>query len=99
MSGIGARPRGARYDDIPTKALLEIGRRSGLDEERLAQRLGIGHQKLAMESWLLWRRSFSDKRDELAGPDANPQKRGRISRKLQNELQAELEKARADGGD
>jgi hypothetical protein len=97
--GIEAMPRGARYNDIPRKDLVEIGQRSGLDEERLAQRLGIGHDQLAMESWLLWRRSFSDKRDELAGADANAQKRGRISRKLQIELQAELEKARADGDD
>lgn len=84
-----------RGRDVPTAAVYEIGRRSGLDEDRLAKRLGIGPDELAIQSYLLWRRSFSDERDERAGADANAQKRGRISRTLQ----AELERALADGDD
>jgi hypothetical protein len=37
----------------------------------------------------------AEERDRRAGPDANPQKRGRVPR----ELRAELEKALADGKD
>jgi hypothetical protein len=46
-------------------------------------------------SFQLWHSTFSDERDQRAGPDANQQKRGRISR----ELRAELEKALSDGND
>jgi hypothetical protein len=75
------------------KALLQ--QRSGLTEHRLAQRLGISHDRLADMSFRLWQRTFSEERDRLAGPDANKQKRGQVSRTLQ----AELEKALADGND
>jgi transcriptional regulator with XRE-family HTH domain len=70
-------------------------RRSGLTEHRLAHRLGISHDRLADMSFLLWQRTFSEERDRRAGPDANKQKRGQISRTLQ----VELEKALADGDD
>lgn len=71
----------------------DVKRRSGLDEERLARRLGITGEALAAESLRLWRRSFSDERDRRAGAGANPQKRGRVSR----ELQAELREAMSRG--
>jgi hypothetical protein len=83
-----------RYPDVPLKEWHEILRRSGVDEERLAKKLEISADLLAAVSWTLWRRSFSDERDRLAGPDANAQKRGRISRTLQVEIQKEL-----NGGD
>jgi DNA-binding transcriptional regulator YiaG len=76
-------------------SIADIRRRSGLDEERLAKRLGIDADLLAAESLRLWRRAFSDERDRRAGPDANAQKRGRVSRLLQ----AELEEALTDGND
>jgi hypothetical protein len=44
-------------------------------------------------SFQLWKSAFTEERNRRAGPDANPQKRGRISR----ELRAELEKELADG--
>jgi hypothetical protein len=46
-------------------------------------------------SFRLWHRTFSEERDRRAGPDANQQKRGRVSR----ELRTELENAIADGND
>jgi hypothetical protein len=46
-------------------------------------------------SFQLWQGTFTEERDRRAGPDANQQKRGRISR----DLRAELEKALADGND
>jgi hypothetical protein len=67
--------------------------RSGLTEHRLAQRLGVTPVKVADQSFLLWQSTFSEERDRRAGPDANQQKRGRISR----ELRTELEEAIANG--
>jgi hypothetical protein len=64
-----------------------------LTEDRLARRFGIERARLADISYLLWRSTFSEERDRRAGPDANQQKKGRISR----ELRAELEEALADG--
>jgi hypothetical protein len=69
--------------------------RSGLSENRLARRLNISRNILAATSYSLWQKTFSEKRDELAGTDANQQKRGQVARALQ----AELEKALADGND
>jgi transcriptional regulator with XRE-family HTH domain len=77
-----------------TEVFSQIERRSGLDEQRLAKRLGIDVNRLGVESLRLWGRTFSDERDHRAGSDANQQKKGRISR----ELRAELEKALTSGG-
>jgi transcriptional regulator with XRE-family HTH domain len=92
------RKRGAPapqpYDwDRRMRDISAVLERSGLTEDRLARRLGIGRARLADESSRLWRRTFSEERDRRAGPGANQQKKGRISR----ELRAELEKAIAHG--
>jgi hypothetical protein len=70
-------------------------KRSGLTEDRLAKRVGVTRDRLADISALLWQHTFSEERDRRAGADANPQKRGQVTRALQ----AELEKALADGHD
>jgi transcriptional regulator with XRE-family HTH domain len=75
----------------PERVLL----RSGLSEDRLARQLGIERVRLADISYLLWQSTFSEERDRRAGPEANQQKKGRISRKLR----AQLEEALADGHD
>jgi transcriptional regulator with XRE-family HTH domain len=74
---------------------LDVKDRSGLTEDRLAQQLGISRDRLAAVSFQLWNGTFSEERDRRAGPDANPQRKGRITR----ELRAELEKALAHHGD
>jgi len=84
----------SRYRDLLIGDVAEAQRRSGLDEDRLIKRLGISNDLLAEASVYLWGRSFSDERDRLAGPDANAQKRGRISRNLQKQIEEEL--ARGD---
>jgi transcriptional regulator with XRE-family HTH domain len=81
---------GVTFDEL-TAMLL----RSGLTEDRLARRLRIKPAELAAASFRLWQSTFSEERDRRAGPQANQQKKGRISR----ELRAELEKALADGDD
>jgi transcriptional regulator with XRE-family HTH domain len=68
---------------------------SGLTEDRLAARLGISRDELAALSLRLWRKPFGQERDRIAGPGANRQKRGQVSRSLR----AELEKAINDGDD
>jgi hypothetical protein len=65
----------------------------GLTEERVAAGLGISTERLCAESLLLWNTTFSAERDRIAGPDANPQRKGQVTRRLK----AELEKAIADG--
>jgi transcriptional regulator with XRE-family HTH domain len=70
--------------------LVDTLRRSGLTEQRLAQRLGIGTEHLAVLSSRLWHRTFSEERDRRAGADANRQKRGQVTRELQRQLEKEI---------
>lgn len=81
--------------DVAAADLALTRQRSGLTEDRVAQRLGISRDRLAAVSFRLWQSTFSEKRDQLAGPEANAQKRGRVAR----ELRSELEKALASGDD
>lgn len=83
-----------RYGQVPLKEYEAIRRQSGLDEQRVAKRLGITPELLVGASWELWRKSFSEERDLRAGPGAGPQKKGRISRILIQELKEEF--ARGD---
>jgi transcriptional regulator with XRE-family HTH domain len=94
MRALGKTEAEVRKDNERLAKLL-LRQRSGLTEHRLAQRLAISHDRLADTSFRLWQRTFSEERDRLAGPKANKQKRGQVSRTLQ----AELEKALADGND
>lgn len=82
--------------NLSSTELAETRQRSGADEDEIAQQLSISGDRLAAASFRLWEgRTFSEERDRRAGPDANQQKRGRVSR----ELRAELEKALANGND
>ncbi|MGH3265794.1 MAG: hypothetical protein ACRDNS_27800 [Trebonia sp.] len=60
-------------------------------DERLAKSLGADRVTAAAYMAKLWRRPFHAERDHLAGPDANAQKRGRISRELKADLKAALD--------
>ncbi len=62
-------------------------------EKRAAKSLGWNIYELYAWSWQLWKTTFSRKRDELAGADASPQRRGIVSRDLMAELKAGIEKA------
>lgn len=88
----------ARYPQFSDVGLAELGAvsdRHGLDEQRVAKRLGVSGLALAAASVKLWGQSFADERDSRAGADANAQRRGRVSR----ELQAELREALTHGDD
>lgn len=71
--------------------LLTLSNRHGLDETRLARRLNISEDVLAGASLRLWGKTFAEERDHRAGTNANPQKRGQVSRQLQTEIQAVLD--------
>lgn len=62
--------------------------RSGLAEERMAKSLGVDLRTLSVASFHLWDRTFTEERDQRAGPDANKQKRGQVTRTMRAELAA-----------
>jgi transcriptional regulator with XRE-family HTH domain len=76
--------------DMPGDADDLAYRNSGETEERIAKSLGIGILRMRLESTHLWGDAFSAERDRRAGPDANAQKRGRVSRELKAELKASI---------
>ena len=94
-----AKTRSASAAEIQALAGGDVGKvlgRSGIAEVRAAQRLGVSPARLAAVSAVLWGgRTFSEERNRRAGPDANSQNRGQVSRTMQ----AELERAISDGND
>ena len=78
--------------------LHRVSQSSGATELRVCRALGISTMLLTHLSVALWDRSFSQERDKRAGPDANAQKRGQITRHMQSELEAAMEAA-VDGND
>jgi DNA-binding XRE family transcriptional regulator len=91
------------YDSVKIQgaavdAVADILRQAGLTEHRQAKRLGIDPSLLAALSLKLWQKTFSEERDHRAGPDANQQKRGQVTRALQAEL-ADALAAWRHGGD
>jgi transcriptional regulator with XRE-family HTH domain len=101
------RPRLRPFPASAATALVDgsassILQRSGLTEDRLAHRLNMSRQALAAMSHVLWQKTFSEERDLRAGRDANRQKRGRVTRTLQTEIESKLadtEKKLARGND
>lgn len=84
---------------IAVDATADLLRRSGLAEQRQAKRMGIDPALLAALSLKLWQRTFSEERDRRAGPDANQQKRGQITRAMQVELDELLPHFTLRGGE
>jgi predicted transcriptional regulator len=98
MKRVMAEISSAQAESIAAGVGAAVLRRSGLAEDRLAQRLGVNPDELALMSSQLWAgRTFSEERDLRAGPEANAQNRGQVSRTLQADL-ARLKERRANGG-
>jgi hypothetical protein len=76
-----------------TETVIDWPKVLGLTEERVAAGLGIGTDRLCAESLRLWNTTFSAQRDRIAGPDANAQRKGQVTR----QLKAELKRALTDG--
>ena len=64
-------------------------------DERICRSMGVGRDIGAAAMAKLWKRTFVTERDRRAGPGANAQRRGQVSR----QLKAELEEALRDGND
>lgn len=54
---------------------------------RMCKNVGVDPSTGAAAMAKLWGKTFTARRDELGGPDANAQRRGRISRQLKTQLQ------------
>ncbi|MCK6083219.1 hypothetical protein KZX32_06920 [Corynebacterium kefirresidentii] len=67
-------------------------------EERLAAKLGISAEQLQDWAQQLWGEAIEARRDRLAGEGASPQKRGRVSGKLLDELRQAQEEGRLGNG-
>ncbi|MGO3067515.1 helix-turn-helix domain-containing protein [Corynebacterium casei] len=89
--------------NLPTNlASFHIGVEEGGTETRtdirLAKKIGIHPYELRSWAIELWGKNFESRRDEVAGKDATPQKKGRVSRQLLNEIQ-EAMKGNSNGVD
>lgn len=73
------------------KAGLARAASSGEGDRRTAYALGIPPVHLVALSAALWGRTYTEERDRRAGPDASPQKRGRVGRELREELKRVIE--------
>jgi transcriptional regulator with XRE-family HTH domain len=56
-------------------------------DARMCKNIGVDQVLGATAMAALWRRTFTAERDNRAGPDANAQRRGQISRQLKADLQ------------
>ncbi len=77
--------------EIDLRTVIEVERHGGETEERIARSLGVPLIVVAAASAQLWGRTISAERDRRAGPDANAQDRGRITRQLKSEIRAVLD--------
>lgn len=68
-------------------------------DARIARKLGMTRWRAIAEMGALWGHSLTAERDRIAGPQANAQRRGRISRQLQAELWSVIEREDSDGND
>jgi hypothetical protein len=92
----GTWERSSTESDIDwTTSVIDWPKVFGLTEERVAAGLGISTETLCDTSLRLWKTTFSAERDRIAGPDANAQRKGQVTR----QLKAELQKAITDDHD
>jgi hypothetical protein len=82
-----------------TRTLAETMVRAEFREAdfRACKRLGVAPERGALAMGRLWAHTFSRERDIQAGPGALAQHRGNISRHLQEQLRAELQKGSSRG--
>lgn len=80
-----------RLGSLPVDLVKRVEEQTSEAEYRVAKSLGISVSRLIWECAALWGDSFSAERDRRAGPAANAQQRGRVSRELKSELKAVLD--------
>lgn len=83
---------------VPLGVLAEVESRAGDAESRAARALGVDRLSLAAASAAIWGRTLSAERDARVEADANPQKRGQVTRALLAEVREHLARTE-QGGD
>lgn len=85
------------YEQLSTsvRAHLSNMRSFSEAENRAAKDLGLNPRQFIQAAHRLWGRSFTEERDSRAGTDPSPQKLGRITRVLKDEMRNET----TDGDD
>lgn len=83
---------------FPPEWVIDTGRGGPITtgEKRLAKRASIDPYELRAWSLHLWGKALEDHRDEIAGPDSTPQKKGRVSRDLLQEVEAAMKENHGD---
>lgn len=89
----------ARYGDVDLDLIIQAESAAGLAEERMAKDLGVRTGTIAHAAVYLWHKTFSEERAQRAGPDANAQKLGQVTRRMKAELRAALDEVGDDGDD
>jgi hypothetical protein len=74
---------GAVKPDLRRDVLRDLNE----SDARMCKNIGVDQVLAAAAMAALWCRTFTAERDHRAGPDANAQRRGQISRQLKADLQ------------
>lgn len=75
---------------LPSGRIRKVLAEFSQTDDRVAKSLGISRMLAAAAMAKSWNKTFVVRRDELAGPDANAQRRGRVSRELKARLLEEI---------
>lgn len=92
---VTAPPLPAWAQDVADTLIAQVHIDFSESDVRMCKNIGAGPSDGAAAMAKLWGRTFRAERDLRAGPDANAQRRGQISR----QLKAELQKVINDGDD
>lgn len=82
LKSLNLPPNSAKFFMIHSNEMPETP-----GDVRLAKKAGIHVDELRAWAFHLWEKSFENHRDEIAGPDSTPQKKGRVSRELLGQIQ------------
>lgn len=86
-------------NDMPVSQITEMEQHPmSSTEERLAKKISVDVLELRYWAFHLWGLPFEAHRDEVAGIDSTPQKKGRVTRQLLEEVQSAM-RVNADGND
>jgi len=85
---IAALPERLQSIDLGKFATVEAA--AGDAERKLASSLGVPKSHVLAAITYLWDGPFIDERDRRAGPDANAQRRGIVSRSMKSEIEGVL---------
>ncbi|OKH70758.1 hypothetical protein EB74_26865 [Mycobacterium sp. SWH-M5] len=68
-----------KLGEVSTDMAREVQRRSGEAEQKMARALGVDRWLIDRASTALWGTTLAAERNRRAGPNANAQRRGRIT--------------------